>query len=72
VRPAGGATAHLTMLAGRYGGFTSYQVGFAAFVRLAIAIKAALDPGRPGRGPGVRRAGDLRADHGRAAAQLTC
>lgn len=45
VRPAGGATAHLTMLAGRYGGFTSYQVGFAAFVRLAIAIKAALVQG---------------------------
>lgn len=45
VRPAGGATAHLTMLAGRYGGLTSYQVGFGVFVKLAFAIRSALVQG---------------------------
>ena len=51
VRPGGGATAHLTMLAGRYGGITSYQVGFSAFVKLAFAIRAALVQGatQPGQ-----------------------
>lgn len=42
LRPAGGPRAHLVMQAGRYGGFTSYHVGFAAFVRLAAAVQGSL------------------------------
>ena len=42
VRPAGGPRAHLAMQAGRYGGFTSYHVGFTAFGRLAAAVQASL------------------------------
>ncbi|MEZ4403125.1 MAG: hypothetical protein R3B06_24085 [Kofleriaceae bacterium] len=42
VRPAGGGRAHLVMATGRYGGFTTYHVGFAAFARVAHAVGAAL------------------------------
>lgn len=42
IRPLAGGRAHLVVAAGRYGGFTTYHVGFGPFLRLAGAVQAAL------------------------------
>ncbi len=44
VRSLGGGQSHLVMQAGRYGGFTSYKVGFAPFIRLVSAVRSTLGP----------------------------
>jgi len=42
VRSLGNGRSHLVLMAGRYGGFTTYDVGFAAFLGLAGALSSVL------------------------------
>lgn len=45
IRPAGNGKTHLMMQTGRYGGLTTYQVGFNVFLNLAATFMKVLQPG---------------------------
>jgi len=47
VRSLGHGGSHLVLMAGRYGGFTTYDVGFAAFQGLAAALSSVLGAPQP-------------------------
>lgn len=47
LRSNGDGRTHLVVAAGRYGGFTTYDVGFGVFAGVARALQAVLGPGTP-------------------------